>query len=1342
MNVSKEAFIQIITGQNVEEAKSAQSGATELPDEAFSFDDEIITEEVPQVLNGFAVSLFEKCFGNAQNIPREQIILGEDPSFRYLPQRVYYWNKITSRPFHVLLMELEIDGSHLLNEKLFKAKLAKFDDLQSALTRFVQMALKGFEKGGGERTTDAKKGKQQETLCIVSVSDHRQDKKNPSNLLCCGTVVPDPKNDNDNLEVFFIDGASRYWDQALCEDHLGAIYKKHYTRLSGSNWQDAFITGTEWKMAGKLLEICIDPKADEQVLTDQVLELMDEIAKNFGIRKSPGQPRRLQSYSLPQDHDIGIDSENKRKYGNVNPFKGISIRDEKNRLLGYIVYCLKNGKDAEYLRKHLRDYNRFHNVLVIFPENNQAKLELWQGTEKLEGKLTKQGRSFAGAGEVVSLLSRFFVVSKAKTKDPKALAEELAFRARYLRKLALKQLNEEKTEGELRELFKSFKAALIHDMTEDQFADAYSQTLTYGLLAARWIMSEEAKQENTRLRDSFTRQEAIKHLPSTSSFLKQFFMDALGKTDAQSKVNWLLEDIADLLNRISIEDIFSSSDDPLDLISDPVIHFYEPFLAAYDNEIRQTRGVYYTPKPIVGFIVRSVDEILKRDFGLVDGLADITAWKDLHSKHPEIDIPEGVEGQPFVQVLDPATGTGTFLIEVIDRIYRNLIDKWEKEGKSKKQINQLWNEYVPINLLPRLFGFELMMAPYTISHLKLGLKLAETGYRIGQKINANIFLTNTLEDPQSAGVQLDAETVMAKEAKAARRVKNKSPITVIVGNPPYSVSSKNVNSWITNLLKDYKSGLEEKKINLDDDYIKFLRLSHFTVQNTNTGIIGLITNHSYLDGPTHRIIREKLLSSFNKIFIHDLHGNTYKKEKTPSGDVDQNVFDIKQGVAISIYVKKNSRTEEPTCVYFGESFGLREEKYIKLETMDIEESNWDQIYPKADSYYYVPKDFKNEDIYKSGEKITSIFPVYSTGIETQKDAIAFQFTLDEMKIIINDFIKLNEMDLREKYSIYKEKGDWKVKNAISDIKKNKEKIYPVLYRPFDIRQTVYSGVKGFHARPRSNVMGHMLDKNYAILTSRMTKGEEFAHAFITDKISEKIFLSSKTSNNSFHFPLFILGDKSGQLSFEDINISKHANIDDNYISKLKKQLSKSFSFDQSDKNHFSALEVLDYVYAILNSPNFRIRYMEFLKVDFPRIPFPKTNNVFEELSKIGSRLRKLHLMEEKLKELKTITFSGGKSSKKVTKADFQEESTESGNVWINDNEYFGNIPLISWSFFIGGYQPAQKWLKSRKGRILESVDIEHYKKIILVMKKTNQMMSEIDDIILKHGDWQGAFLSK
>jgi len=539
MAITKEDFIQIITTLKSDSKDSNQSDTRELPGDEFSFDDELITEKESPSSTSFALPLFENCFGDAQNIPREQIILGEDPSFRYLPQRVYYWNKITSRPFHVLLMELEIDGSHLLNEKLFKAKLAKFDDLQSALTRFVQMALKGFEKGGGERTTDAKKGNQQETLCIVSVSDHRQLTKNPSHLVCCGTVVPDPKSDNDNLEVFFIDGASKYWDQALCEDHLGAIYEKHYKRLNGSNWQDAFITGTEWKMAGKLLEICIDPKADEKGLTDQVLELMDEIAKNFGLRKSPKKERRLQSYSLPEDHDIGIDSENKKRLGNLNPFKGISIRDERNRLLGYIVYCLKNGKDAEYLRKHLRDYNRFHNVLVIFPENNQAKMELWQGTDKLEGKLTKQGRGFAGAGEVVSLLSRFFVVSKAKTKDPKALAEELAFRARFLRKLALKQLNEEKTAGELRELYKSFKAALIHDMTEDQFADAFAQTLTYGLLAARWIMSEEVKQEHIKLRENFTRHEAIKHLPSTSPFLKQFFIDALGKTDAQSKVNWL-----------------------------------------------------------------------------------------------------------------------------------------------------------------------------------------------------------------------------------------------------------------------------------------------------------------------------------------------------------------------------------------------------------------------------------------------------------------------------------------------------------------------------------------------------------------------------------------------------------------------------------------------------------------------------------------------------------------------------------------------------------------------------------------------------------------------------------
>ncbi|MBF0240627.1 MAG: hypothetical protein HQM12_23245, partial [SAR324 cluster bacterium] len=451
MIISKKDFMELFVKPSSEVPKAATAPTPDLPDEAFSFEDSTPTEEPKVHPTAFVLNLLEKSYGNTQYLPREEIILGKDPSFKYLPKHVYFWDKIPTRPFFTLFLELEMDGAELLQEKLFKGKLDRFDDLQSALSRFVQMALDGFNHGGDQKKTEAKKGKPTETLCILSVSDHRQPPEAPSHLVCFGTVVPDPETSGLNLEVFFMDGASQYWDQPIREDYLTSLYEKHYKRLEGSQWQEAFITGIERKMAGKLLEICIAPHANEKKLEEAALDLMDEIAKNFGLRKSPNKARRLQTHELPEDHDIGIDSESKEKHGNRNPFKGISIRDDRNRLLGYIVYCLDNRKDAELLSNHLKNNNRFHNVLVIYPENNQARLELWQGKEKLEGKLTKQGKHFAGAGEVVNLLARFFVVSQAKAKDPKALAEELAYRARFLRKLALKQLMEEKTEGDLRD---------------------------------------------------------------------------------------------------------------------------------------------------------------------------------------------------------------------------------------------------------------------------------------------------------------------------------------------------------------------------------------------------------------------------------------------------------------------------------------------------------------------------------------------------------------------------------------------------------------------------------------------------------------------------------------------------------------------------------------------------------------------------------------------------------------------------------------------------------------------------------------------------------------------------
>ena len=524
------------------------------------------------------------------------------------------------------------------------------------------------------------------------------------------------------------------------------------------------------------------------------------------------------------------------------------------------------------------------------------------------------------------------------------LAVRLAELARAIRDRINTVLAIETEDGPVFKLLAAFQQALVHDLDEDGFADMYAQTIAYGLFSARVANPS-----------GITTTDFAADMPVTNPFLKELmetFLDVGGRKGKASQAGLDFDElgvseVVELLDATNMEAVVRDFGDK-NPQEDPVIHFYELFLKEYDARKRMQRGVFYTPRPVVSFIVRSVDELLRTEFRLEDGLADTTTWGEMAERFNDLEILEGATpAQAFVHILDPATGTGTFLVEVIGLIHKTMTGKWEAEGHVAKKIEQLWNEYVPKHLLPRLHGYELLMAPYAIAHLKIGLQLYETGYRFGSNERARVYLTNALEPAGDFSGKLEfAIPALAHEAEAVNEIKRKQRFTVVIGNPPYSnYGQPNRMPFILDLLGDYKRGLGEKKLNLDDDYLKFFRLGQFLVYGAGAGILGLITNSSYLDGIVHRKMRESLLQSFGCRLVVDLHGNTRRKEATPEGSTDQNVFEIQQGVAISIWGK--SVLGKGDLLHRCDLWGTQEVKYRQLSGITALSACNDSFKPKA-----------------------------------------------------------------------------------------------------------------------------------------------------------------------------------------------------------------------------------------------------------------------------------------------------------------------------------------------------------------------------------------------------------
>ena len=941
------------------------------------------------------------------------------------------------------------------------------------------------------------------------------------------------------------------------------------------------------------------------------------------------------------------------------------------------------------------------NYLEFWFYKNGEHVDTIKVAELSSGKIKTYDKEYQ---RLINAIRNFCDYQGQTIKSPKQLANLMAQKAVMIRDVIINAL-ELDSEGSLVSQRNAFKQILLHDLTNHTFADMYAQTIAYGLFVARL--------NDTTLED-FSRQEARELISKNNPFLRQLF-DYISGANLDDSLVWIVDDLVEIFRCVDLNKLLKNYGRTTQM-SDPFLHFYETFLESYDKVNKEKRGVYYTPQPVVRFIVSAVDKVLKNEFNLSHGLADDTKIK--HKRFLYIDTSNKRVKQPKevweeeeiykVQILDPATGTGTFLAETIRKIYSYFVNQ---QG--------IWSQYVDKALIPRLNGFEIMMTPYVMCHLKLDLLLQETGYTTTKQTNRfNVYLTNALDKDETTKYPL--LDWLSEEAKQAGRIKSETPIMVVMGNPPYSVSSCNKNDYIEDLISIYKQDLNERKINLDDDYIKFIRMGESYIERNHEGVLAYISNHSFIDGVTHRQMRKHLMETFDKIYILDLHGNAKKKETAKDGSKDENVFDIQQGVSINIFIKTGMKQpNELAKVYHAELLGLRENKFEYLNNNEFDTVEYKELEPVEPYYFFTPKDFNNEDTYDNCLKLTDIFQEYNSGIQTKNDPLSIQFSSNDIERIIENMRQLSIEELKEQYSLTDSSG-WTVKNAKNDVLRDCGTFLPISYKVFDTRYTYFTDKSsGFLGRPRYSVMSHLSKGIYGLsFTRSIPANQEFNHVMAVNQIMDIHIIGGQ----SYVAPLYLYENDSEQKSFFTQNRKPNLNMD--IVKSLETTLGLSFTPEKENtEGTFAPIDILDYIYGVLHSNKYRTKYKEFLKIDFPRIPYPASADYFFKIAKLGKELREIHLMEApEVKEY--ITSYGVSGDNEVIKPEYKDNK-----VYINSTQYFDNVPEVAWNFYIGGYQPAQKWLKDRKGRILSYDEILHYQKIIKALVLTNDIMQQIDGIV-------------
>ena len=975
------------------------------------------------------------------------------------------------------------------------------------------------------------------------------------------------------------------------------------------------------------------------------------------------------------------------------------IWDGKNHITGYIEAKAPSVMNLDYIEStdQVKRYcATFPNVIVT----NFYEFRLYRDGQRIAqvmigrpviAKRLQIPPPIENVENFTKLLELFFSFSLPKVQSARSLAIELAKRTRFLRdEVITVELAENGSKGQRQIVgfYEAFKKYLIATLTERQFADLYAQTITYGLFAAR-----------TRVptgRNEFNRRLAFDYIPHTIGILRDVFR-FISLEDPPKSLQIIVEDIVEILQVTDVNKILHEYH-CTGKGSDPIIHFYETFLATYDPEIRERRGVYYTPEAVVGYIVRSVHSILKSHFGLADGLASNE-----------------------VKLLDPAGGTLTFPAEAVRLA--------GKEYESKYGAGGL-HHWIKSHILQNFFAFELMMAPYAIGHLKMSFIFDELGYKMTDDERFQLYLTNAMEMEEIEQIAIPGLSSLSEESHLAGKVKKEQPILVILGNPPYSGISANINDWTERLLKEDIDGcpsyykvdgkpLGEKKVWLQDDYVKFLRFAQWKIQKAGYGMVGMITNHSYLDNPTFRGMRQSLMTTFDEIYLLDLHGNSLKKETTPDGGKDENVFDIRQGVAIALFVK--NKKPKAAKIFHLDKYGLREEKFQWLDQNKFNRKNYHEVKPASPWYFFIPRNTSHIQNYLKWKKINEIFPVNVTGVVTARDKFVIGFNDSEIKNRILQFrnLALSDEIIKRTFALKDTRG-WKISSARKQLAEDPEwdsYYQKILYRPFDIRSIYYTEKMVDWGRPE--VMRHMLKENIGLITTRQFKEEP--GAFVTRNIIGHKTVSAYDVN--YFFPLYIYPEDENNdirpsatlmMVFEPRRAyGRKPNIAPAIFEKLESAFNKRPTPE----------DIFYYSYSVLYSNIYRETYVEFLKIDFPRIPFTANSELFKKMSKFGKALADLHLLQDSAVDPPAAKYPCKGANDRIEKIVYKEHEQR---VYINDDKYFEGISPEVWNYHIGGYQVLHKYLKDRKGRMMD--DAAHYCKIVTALSRTIEIQKLIDQI--------------
>ena len=956
-------------------------------------------------------------------------------------------------------------------------------------------------------------------------------------------------------------------------------------------------------------------------------------------------------------------------------FPDFTAMDEDKGIIGFIE-CKDIGFDLhkaiegngnfKIYKEQLLKYLNKHNNLIYTDYINFIYLTLDKNQIKIKNEISLSSKDLDNNIKILENMLEDFFVYKIKEIDKKDYFLSTLARKTNILKIYI-ELELENKESYLKNHIKGlFEDTIFNDLSDKDFTDAFSQIISFSLLFYR--LNER---KNVDL-NSF--KNMPEYIPIFREFLSTINFDNLDK-NIRYVINLIIKSINSYDEKIFYDKLSYKERHDTDK-EDPFIYAYEYFLKEFDAKTRNARGVFYTPIEAVRYIIKSIDEILK----------------------DKLNISDGIYGEE-VHILDFAAGTGTFMLGAIERAFENA---------KQNGIAGVWENIVSDFILKRLYGFEFLIVPYVLAHFRIHEYLKDLNYDYKKNDRLQLYLTNTLDN--SAGGQVKMFPQMQAESDNAYKIKNEEPILVIMGNPPYNNKSEDINrnKWIENLLKDYKENLNEKKINLDDDYIKFIRFAHWKMEKIKKGMIGIIVNNSFISGVTHREMRRKLMQTFDEIYILDLHGNVNKGERCPDGSLDFNIFNIKNvGVCIALFVKTGLKNNKNKGIYFNEVFGTQDYKRKYLINKSVSKiKKWKKL--KDDKKYHFFTKVKSNKKYRiEFIGLNKIFKEINNGIETKRDKLFIDFNKNKLT---ERMLKISNFDFDEnfknEYKAYSTDG-YDFYNKIKTIEFNKNDIKIIHYRPFDFRYICFNE---WLARRRIKIMKHFIDKeNIGLVFTRIVTSKKFHHAFISDKIIDQ----HVNSGRDYIAPLYLYeenskGEFKWRLPASGVEKSYKPNWTDSFKEFLKNYISDN------------PKEILNYIYAILYSPTYRENYKEDLKYDYPRIPFTKDKNIFDRLQKLGEELIDLHLLK------KVPQSNAGYPNKGEHKISYSKYNEEEKRLYINEKQYFENVKKEVYNYSIGGYKPIEKYIKARE--ILTLKDISHLIKVIAVIERTIYLQEEIDKV--------------